>query len=386
MAQENSESFEVLQADKDIEDGVVRELNFWESDSPDFGASLEDNFSKYLGFPEGRDIKLNPKPPESFKKDFEQAKLAKAEVKETTQTEEEGVGQNGIVDELRDFASQMGISPQGNTEEFRDLVVDYIQKKAVGVFDVSANNATSLLNSTEASSEYQSMLDESFAAFEFNDEKSKDMLQFASTPNKLKELDEQYFRQSEEFRVMQQEYRGQGGNSTSEKATGFYKKKAKDRQEESNIFFGLDDSSATLLTEEEGVQDNSSKVSGSMLAITVFIGLVAATMATSGKHSGDVVDLDKVMTVTEQIASLEERGIDAHSIVEAMKSFDASNNDWTLGPEIVDNDEPGQFPPLSELEGQVRESAADALKRAEDEPQPKKKQKATNTNTSLEKS
>ncbi len=136
---------------------------------------------------------------------------------------EEGVGQNGLVEELRDFAAQMGISPQGNTEEFRDLVVDYIQKKAVGVFDVSSSNATSLLNSTKASGEYQSMLEESFAAFEFNDEESKDMLQFASTTNKLKELDEQYFRQSEEFRVVQQEYRGQGGNSTSEKAAGFYK-------------------------------------------------------------------------------------------------------------------------------------------------------------------
>jgi hypothetical protein len=59
------------------------------------------------------------------------------------------------------------------------------------------------------------------------------MLQFASTPNKLKELDEQYFRQSEEFRVMQQEYRGQGGNSTSEKAAGFYKAQADKQEEES---------------------------------------------------------------------------------------------------------------------------------------------------------
>ncbi len=139
--------------------------------------------------------------------------------------------QIGIVDELRDVAAQMGISPQGNTKEFRELVVDYIQKKAVGVFDMNSTTATQLLGKPEATAEYQSMLDEAFTAFEFNDAESNDMLKFASTPDKMKEMDEKYFRKSENFREIQKEYRGQGGSSTSEKAAGFYKKTAKEEKE-----------------------------------------------------------------------------------------------------------------------------------------------------------
>ncbi len=153
------------------------------------------------------------------------------EVKEEQTNEVQDNNQIGIVDELRDFASQMGISPQGNTKEFRELVVDYIQKKAVGVFDMSSTTATQLLGKPEATAEYQSMLDEAFTAFEFNDAESNDMLKFASTPDKMKEMDEKYFRKSENFREIQKEYRGQGGSLTSEKAAGFYKAQA-DKQEE----------------------------------------------------------------------------------------------------------------------------------------------------------
>ena len=174
------------------------------------------------------------------------------EVKETTQTSEEGVGQSGIVDELRDFAAQMGISPQGNTAEFRELVVDYIQKKAVGVFDMSSTAANQMLGKPEAAAEYQSMLDESFAAFEFNDAESKDMLNFASTPDKMKEMDEKYFQKSESFREMQKEYRGKGGNATSEKAASFYK--AQRDQVEPGIGGILEEESSneyTSLSDEE---------------------------------------------------------------------------------------------------------------------------------------
>ncbi len=155
------------------------------------------------------------------------------EVKEEVATQSEEVNEAGLVDELRDFASQMGISPQGNTKEFRELVVDYIQKKAVGVFDMSSTTATQLLGKPEATAEYQSMLDEAFTAFEFNDAESNDMLKFASTPDKMKEMDEKYFQQSENFREMQKEYRGQGGSLTSEKAASYYK--AQRDQEEPSI-------------------------------------------------------------------------------------------------------------------------------------------------------
>jgi len=311
----------------------------------------------------------------------------KAEVKEDETTQSEEVNEGGLVDELRDFASQMGISPQGNTKEFRELVVDYIQKKAVGVFDMSSTTATQLLGKPEATAEYQSMLDEAFTAFEFNDAESNDMLKFASTPDKMKEMDEKYFQQSENFREMQKEYRGQGGSLTSEKAASFYKAQrdqekpsiremtdqdyidringrpfsadaaleklpsefteeqleklerakitiskmsaeleANEDQNEEIKISELVDKVAELKGSNKEIKedlDDSNKRGGAIFAISVFVGLITATLAGAGDQAA-VMDIDMITTIPDQIAALQAGGFGADAIVEALKNFHAS--------------------------------------------------------------
>jgi hypothetical protein len=179
------------------------------------------------------------------------------------------------------------------------------------------------------------------------------MLQFASTPNKLKELDEQYFRQSEEFRVMQQEYRGQGGSLTSEKAASFYKaQKAQKAQEEpSNISAELEanedqneeikiselvDKVAELKGSNKEIKedlDDSNKRGGAIFAISVFVGLITATLAGAGDQAA-VMDIDMITTIPAQIAALQAGGFGADAIVEALKNFHACGMD--AGSALID--------------------------------------------------
>jgi hypothetical protein len=109
---------------------------------------------------------------------------------------------------------------------------------------MSSTTATQLLGKPEATAEYQSMLDETFKAFDFQDPESDRILENATTPDKLIELDKKYYQKQKDFADEQKEYRKQKGNSPASKAASLFKAQTEDagadnQEEGSNTYASL---------------------------------------------------------------------------------------------------------------------------------------------------
>jgi flagellar biosynthesis/type III secretory pathway protein FliH len=109
---------------------------------------------------------------------------------------------------------------------------------------MSSTTATQLLGKPEATAEYQSMLDETFTAFDFRDPESDRIRENATTPDKLIELDKKYYQKQKDFAEEQKEYRQQKGNSPASKAASLFKAQTEDagadnQEEGSNTYASL---------------------------------------------------------------------------------------------------------------------------------------------------